>query len=194
MLVAFLLIAAVVFVLSSLDRPELPMRLPDSPRVLTLGDTLVGPVTTTVDASDERAWVRFDFSRSSVVPANDSGWDLSFRRNLIIANGGPGFAGRGGIRDLGERAFDEVRDLPADGYVPNRVTSDTVNTAIEKWYDYGFTTHLLTPKPRTYAVRTADGRYAKLAVVSYYCPGARPGCLTFRWAWQGDGSRRVSGG
>jgi len=42
-----------------------------------------------------------------------------------------------------------------------------------------------------WAVRTADGRYAKLEMVGYYCPGARPGCPTFRYVYQGDGSTAV---
>jgi hypothetical protein len=194
-IVALLIVAATVFVISSLDRPEPPTRAPDPVRPLMLGDSLVGPTVTTVDASGERAWTHFDFSRSSVVDRDDPlGWDLAFRRHRIIANGGAGFAGLGGILDLGEVPFDAVTELPAEGYTMNRVGGDTLNPAIEKWYDYGFTSHLLTPKPRTYALRTADGRYAKLAIVSYYCPGARPGCFTFRWVWQGDGTRRVGAG
>ncbi len=43
-----------------------------------------------------------------------------------------------------------------------------------------------------YAIRTADGRYAKVEIVGYYCPGAEPGCLTLRYVYQGDGSRRLS--
>jgi hypothetical protein len=41
-----------------------------------------------------------------------------------------------------------------------------------------------------YAVRTADGRFAKLQVISYYCTGAIPGCLTFRYVYQGAGGPR----
>lgn len=40
-------------------------------------------------------------------------------------------------------------------------------------------------------MRTADGRYAKLEMVGYYCPGARPGCPTFRYVYQGDGTTAV---
>ncbi len=188
LIIAVLLLGAVYFVLSSLDRPTPPMRAPDPIRPQAFGDTLVGPIVTTVDARDERRWTRFDFSRGSVVEDGDPlGWDLAFRRNRIIANGGPGFAGQGGIVDLGEGAFEEVVEIPTQGYVENRVGSDTLNPAIEKWYDYGFTTHLLTPKPRVYAVRTADGRYARLAIVSYYCPEVEGGCFTFRWVWYGGG-------
>src|SRR5688572_18866348 len=71
-IVVLLVIVAVLFVLSSLDRPELPTRAPDPPNPQVLGDTLVGPIVTTVDASDARAWVRFQFSRASVVEATDS--------------------------------------------------------------------------------------------------------------------------
>jgi hypothetical protein len=46
-------------------------------------------------------------------------------------------------------------------------------------------------QPRVWAVRTADGRYAKLEIVGYYCPEAHPGCLTFRYVFQGDGTNRV---
>jgi hypothetical protein len=43
-----------------------------------------------------------------------------------------------------------------------------------------------------WAVRTADGRYAKLEMVGYYCPGPQPGCPTFRYVYQGDGTTRVA--
>ena len=61
--------------------------------------------------------------------------------------------------------------------------------------------YLLTPAPGEpfdghfeiyYAAPcTADGRYAKLQLLSYYCPGARPGCLTFRYVYQGAGGRSL---
>jgi hypothetical protein len=41
--------------------------------------------------------------------------------------------------------------------------------------------HVLRPEPRTFAVRTAAGRHAALEFVSYYCPGAQPGCVTMRY-------------
>jgi hypothetical protein len=53
---------------------------------------------------------------------------------------------------------------------------------------------VLTPKPHVWAVRTADGRYAKLEMLGYYCPGAQPGCPTFRYVYQGDGSTAVDAG
>ena len=85
--------------------------------------------------------------------------------------------------------FDALAEVPCAGYSDSEAGRDSTNPAFEKWYDYGFTSHLLEPKPRVYAIRTADGRYAKLEIVSYYCPEAVSGCLTFRYAYQGSGAR-----
>lgn len=188
-----LVAAAVAMVVFSLQRPRVEEYLPTTSDPAPVGDSLVGPAVYTVDASSSRGWIFFDFSRGSVV--EDPGpteWDLAFQRFHIVANGGSGFDGRGGLLDLGAVPFDSVGVVPADGYVASESGRDTTNVATSEWYDYSFTSHLLTPRPRTYAVRTADGRYAKLEVVGYYCPGARPGCMTFRYAYQGDGSRTVA--
>lgn len=188
-IVATLAVLAVFFVASTLRRPVPPTFAPTAALPREAGPRLVGPVRVTVDATGERAWRRFDLSRGAVV--EDADWDLAFRRTRIVANGGPGFGGQGGIRDLGRVAFDSIAVVPASGYRVNAAGRDTLNPATERWYDYGLTTHVLTPKPRVYAVRTADGRYAKLEILGYYCPGLRGGCVTFRYAYQGDGSRRV---
>ncbi len=191
-------IAAIVFigglaaglVALSLRRPEPPAYAPTAPAPAEVGAATVGPVLYTIDASSADDWRFFDFSRGSVVDApGPRDWDLAFRRFHVIANGGAGFAGTGGVADLGAAAFDSVRALPTAGYRSTVVRSDSTNPGIGKWYDYGFTSHLLTPRPGTYAVRTADGRYAKFEILSYYCPGARPGCITIRYAYRGDGGR-----
>ena len=190
--VALLVVAAAVgMVVFSLQRPSVREYLPTPVQPAVVGDSLIGPEIYTVDASSSSDWAYFDFSRGSVVEDPEPGeWDLAFQRFYIVANGGLGFAGRGGLQDLGAVPFDSV--VPPRGYVATEAGRDTTNAATAEWYEYSFTSHLLTPRPRTYAVRTADGRYGKLEVVGYYCPGARPGCLTFRYAYQGDGSRRVA--
>ena len=160
------------------------------PMVREAGDTLNGPLTITIDARAEAGWSFFDFSRSSVVDRPGSlDWDLAVRRFRIIVNGGPGFAGVSGVLALADTAFDRVQEAPADGYVRSAVLrGDSVNEALLKWYDYGFTSHILSPKPRVYVLRTADGRFAKFEILGYYCPGATPGCLTIRYVYQGSGT------
>ena len=58
---------------------------------------------------------------------------------------------------------------------------DTTLAVVEDWYSYSFTTHVLRPRDRTFAIRTAAGRHAALRFLSYYCPGAQPGCVTVRY-------------
>jgi hypothetical protein len=195
LLISALVAVAVLLVAASLRRPEPPTYTPSAAAPRPIGDSLVGPLTYTIDASDPEAWRFFDFSRASRVEDPEPlEWDLAFRRFNIVANGGEGFAGKGGALDLGEVAFDSLVEVPAEGYQASRARRDTVNAALEGWYDYGFTSHLLKPAPRVYALRTADGRYAKLEILSYHCPGALPGCVTFRYVYQGAGGTELVSG
>ena len=180
----------VVLVALTLQRPAVPTYTPTPPAPRDAGAALVGPVLYTVDATSPDQWRYFSFRLGSVVDnPGAQEWDLGFRRYQIIANGGTQFVGKAAIADLGARAFESVSTLPAEGYQSTEGGSSPRNPAIATWYDYGFFSHLLTPKPRVFAVRTADGRYAKLEIVGYYCAGAQPGCLTFRYVYQGDSSR-----
>lgn len=190
-----LVIASIVVVLAgtlvalTLRRADPPTFAPSSMEARPAEGRLVGPRSYTVDASEPHQWVYFSFSRGSVVEGPGAfEWDLAFRRFRVIANGGDGFSGMGGIRELDEPGLGRVSRVPTDGYMETRTRpGDSINAAVERWYDYSFFSHLLMPKPRVYAVRTADGRYAAMEFLGYYCPGARPGCVTFRYVYQGGG-------
>jgi hypothetical protein len=191
MVVAIAAVAGLLVALT-LQRPALPTYAPTTAGPRAAGDVLTGPVLYTVDATSTEHWRYFSFRLGSVVEdADPTQWDLAFRRFQIIANGGRGFRGRGGILDLGAVPFDSVRRLASTGYQENEGSPDPTNRAIAGWYRYGYFSHALLPKPNVWAVRTADGRYAKLEILGYYCPGARPGCVTFRYVYQGDGSTVV---
>jgi hypothetical protein len=186
-------VAMLLLVVSGLRRSEPPVFAITESADRPADGGLVGPLVLTVDARTPDRWRYFSFDRGTIVERpGPLDWDLAFRRFNVIANGGPGFAGRGGVADLGAVDFDAVDQVPAEGYLGNTVTGDTVNAGIGKWYAYSFFSHLLAPKPRVYAVRTADGRHAKLEFVGYYCEGAVPGCLTFRYVFQGGGGRDLA--
>lgn len=176
-----LLIAAIL--IGALAKPEFPPYALSVSRPAPVGDSLVGPATYTLDASDGDRWQTFDFARNAVVTSGK--WDVAFRRFRVIA--GPG----AGVADLGAVSFDSVRELPDSGYRANLAGPDTVNPGVGKWYDYSMLTHLLTSKGHVYAVRTADRRYAKLALLAYYCKEVGTACVTFRYAYQGGASRVV---
>jgi hypothetical protein len=180
---AFVLLVASLLI-GSLARPEFPPFSLTPPRPVVVGDTLVGPATYTLDAAATDRWRTFDFGRNAAV---DSGpWDIAFRRFHLIA--APG----GGIVDIGVVPFDSVRELPAGGYLPNTDASDTTNPGVGKWYSYSMLSHLLTTKHHVYGIRTSGAKYAKLELLAYYCKDAGTACITFRYAYQGDGSRRVA--
>ncbi|HEV8265350.1 MAG TPA: HmuY family protein [Gemmatimonadales bacterium] len=186
---AFLLLMASLLI-GSLTTPEFPPYALTAPpaRVTPVGDSLVGPATYTLDASAGDRWRRFHFGRNAVTDSAGGPWDIAFRRHHVIAAPVPG----AGVVDLGAVPFDSVREVPATGYVATELRGDTVNPGVGKWYAYSMLSHLLTSKRHVYAVRGADGRYAKLEILAYYCRDVGAACYTFRYAFQGDGSRRVA--
>jgi hypothetical protein len=163
---AFLLLVASLLI-GSFIKPEFP------PYALSVPSVPVAEGIYTLDASSGDRWQRFHFARSAVV---DSGpWDIAFRRNKMITAPGAG------ARDLGPISFESVAELPADGYVGTAIGPDTVNAGFGKWYAYSMLSHLLTSKHHVYAVRTADGRYAKLEILAYYCREVGAACYTMRY-------------
>ena len=187
-IIGFLVIAAVTFVASSLRQSApltfYPVSVVDPQEV---GEQLVGPSVFTVDGRvDDFAY--FDFSSGSVVESpGPLGWDLAFQRFTILANGGPNFAGQGGILDLGITSLDSVTTVPTNGYEVNSSGRDVSNAATARWYEYSWPSHVLSPKLNVFAVRTADSRYAVFQILSYYCPAAQAGCTTIRYRYQGAG-------
>lgn len=149
----------------------------------------------TLDARNPERWVFFDFSRGSTVSGpGDLEWDLAVRRHLIVVNGGKAFPGRAGALDLGDVALDSLRVVPVQAYIGTErsLSHRPSHPVLEPWYRYNALTHLLLPRPTTFAIRTADGKYAALRILSYYCPGPLPGCLTFRYSYQGAGGRSLT--
>lgn len=131
-----------------------------------------------VDASSRTAWtyVRVGEGVVSIVdPATSSDWDLALRRTAIQTNSGTSGPGMGGARSLGEVAFAEVVSTDTVGFTQDEVTPPAMpggaetsgSPVLSDWFDYDVATHTVSPKPLTYAVRNADGSYAKLRIFSW---------------------------
>ncbi len=188
----FFLAVIVVVVGSSVRRPEIPVFTLSSLEAREADARLLGPDTVTLDARRDDRWTRFDLARGTVAKPGED-WDLAVKRYRLVVNGGEGFVGDGGVHRI-DGPFDAVAEAPPGGYESSRVSGggDTVNTVLDDWYGYSLFSHLLEPKPVTFVIRTHDGRYAKIRILGYYCPGPEAGCLTFEYAYQGDGSRRLA--
>lgn len=187
----------VALVASSLARPELATFAPTVSASREVGTETVGPITYTVDARSSEEWVYFDFSRGSTVETEPGSleWDIAFRRHRMITNGGAtNPLGQAGVIDLGRLAIGSALTLPDAGYVADERRGDEPrNRVLEGWYDYSWMSHTLEPADKVFALRTADGRYALIRFLSYYCPEAHSGCVTFRYRYRGDGGAHFPG-
>jgi hypothetical protein len=180
---AFLAMIAVI--VAGVNRQDPPMFSPSVVAENTPPPVPGQPTVFTIDATAQEEWRFFSLRRGVILERPGAlDWDLAFRRFQVMTNSGTGFFGSGGAIDLGLVPFEQTQTLPSTGYVTNTVRSDTTNAAIQDWYDYSYFSHLLTPKPNVYAIRTADGGYAKFQFVGYYCPGVAAGCVTFRYQLQ----------
>jgi hypothetical protein len=182
------------------DDPTAATYQPTPPQPQAVGAQLVGPIVYTVDARSRDVWMYFDFARGSVVavqePKTDA-WDLTFQRYVIKTNGGQtNPTGQGALLSLGERDFAAITKVPdkaefsSDVHPKNRPAS--YNPVMEKWFNYSYLANVLAPKPLVYLVRTHDGKYAKMRLLSYYCVNKSAGCLTFEYVYQGDGSTNLA--
>ncbi|MDQ3140823.1 MAG: HmuY family protein [Bacteroidota bacterium] len=142
----------------------------------------------------------FRLSDSSIVSNADSAtnkWDIAFRSSTIIVNSGTSGPGNGGAYVF-NGAFTDVLQVHSDSifYVdaaPNQF-------AIGKtWYNYDGAAMVFAPKPgKTIVIRSAEGKYAKLEILSYYkdapiSPNAfsdQARFYTFRYVYQADGTKK----
>lgn len=140
----------------------------------------------------------FRLKDSTIVPLADSNstkWDLAFNSTSILTNGGANGPGEGGSILLTGMEFDTLGSAPESGYTAGAVAKD--------WYTYtgstGTPPHTILMKPGVVLViKTAEGKYAKLQIQSYYkgapanLTGAEPSrYYTFRYFYQPNGSRTL---
>ena len=91
-------------------------------------------------------------------------------------------------------------EAPENGWIQDSADVHAVPSGSGNgWYNYNFATQVLSPIPgRVIMVRTADGRYAKVSMISYYqgapdTPSAdnTSRFVTFDYVFQPDGSRNL---
>jgi hypothetical protein len=146
----------------------------------------------------------FNLKDSTIVGGADTAtakWDIAFRGTTIWINGGTGRFAQAQAQVLTAQDYDDLVLAPDTGW---RVDSSSTALAIPAgsgrgWYNYNAMTNIISPIPGVViALRTADGKYAKMQIQSYY-RGA-PAVLdmnsasryyTFRYFYQADGSRNL---
>lgn len=138
-------------------------------------------------------------------------WDIAFSKeynSYVVANNGsaagtPGFGGPGlGRMVVIEKPYEQVQEAPSEQVFTDEgldgVGWDNGNGY--GWFFYSLSNHICVPvKNRTFVVKTATGKFAKLQLINIY-KGNPPVVtdlfwpapyITFRYFVQEDGSRNL---
>ena len=91
-----------------------------------------GTTTTTIDATDEEAWVYLDFESASLAtvtsPETDLDWDIGLRRYHVKINGGVSGSGDMALSIVSGGDFDAITAAPADGYITDEPDNDPTHS------------------------------------------------------------------
>lgn len=123
-------------------------------------------------------FTKFDFSTGTTT-SSDTDWDIAFRGTKILVNGGseygyinePSRTGNAAAYVINSTAFGDVDDVDTTLFNQDNSNSLAVpHGSGNGWYKYsGPPKHLISPTSGTVLVfRTADGKYAKVQIRSYY--------------------------
>lgn len=149
-------------------------------------------------------FVKFSFSTGEIVTTGDN-WDIAFRGTSIIVNGG--YAGTGEPTKNGNvslatvtNTLSGVTEAPSDdSFKQDTQSAYAIPTGSGNgWYSYNSTTHVIAPiAGKVFVVKTANGKYAKFEILSYYqnAPANPTGTepskyFTFNYVYQPDGSKK----
>ncbi|QNE39902.1 hypothetical protein F1C16_10200 [Hymenobacter sp. NBH84] len=161
-----------------------------------------GGTTSTGQPATPKHYAFYSLATGKEVSYTDSAstkWDIAVRSTTILVNGGTSGPGKGSAQVV-DGLFTEITEAPATGYKQDTNTGKAIPTGSGNgWYSYNSTTHLITPiAGKVIMLQTADGKYAKMEVVSYYkdapatpTAASPSGCYTFRYMYQPDGSRNL---
>lgn len=105
----------------------------------------------------------------SAADSNSTNWDLGFAGTSIITNGGTSGPGNGGAMIV-DGIFEEIETAPESGYAVDTETTPAID---DSWYNYtgqtGTPQFAVLPVPgKIIMLRTAEGNYAKVEIISYY--------------------------
>jgi hypothetical protein len=164
--------------------------------------------------AETKKYTLFNFRAGQIIPNADSAsgsWDIGFRATSIIFNSGTSGPGTTAAQVV-IGTFDEIREAPEGGYIQDNKTLGASGFAVLSsplpagstvinhwWQNTGSTTSTIVSPiaGRVIVVRTGDGKYVKMEILSYYenAP-ASPNNLvdkdrfyTFRYVYQPGESR-----
>lgn len=219
----YIVAATCMMLLASCSKDDAPPAVHDikSTTISDLaGDTLAS-MGTSIGGKEQRPFYGVTFSFATrqthlIKTAADSArylqnadWDIAFTKeynSYVVTNNGnvagtPGFGGPGqGRMVIVEAPYDQVHTAPGDDVFENKGVAGVGwdSGSGYGWYFYSLSNHIAVPvRNRTFIVKTATGKFAKLALLNIY-KGNPPVVtdlfwpapyLTFKYFVQENGSR-----
>lgn len=196
-----------VAVLSACKKEEIE---PIEPEPTTLEVKYVTDIV--ADTGNVGLYTFYSLRENKIIAQSDSAtdkWDLGFKGTTIINNSGISGPGNGGATIV-DGIFEELNTAPSS-FSTDGTSSLAIPTASNNgWYQYTSTNppeHAILPiAGKVIMVRTADGKYAKVEIQSYY--KGKPNTTTpefanlatrppgrhynFRFVYQPDGSTNLN--
>ena len=121
-------------------------------------------------------FTKFYFSTATTT-TSDTDWDIAFRGTTIIVNGGesqgttdePSRTGNAAAY-IASNTFADVTSVDENVFVQDSQSALAIPTGSDNgWYNYNSATFTITPLAGKILVfRTADNKYAKIEILSYY--------------------------
>ncbi len=142
----------------------------------------------------------FSLKNNTVVALADSAttqWDVAFNSTTVLVNSGHSGPGEGSVQ-IYTGIFSDLSQAPENGYKQDTEEETAIPIGSGNgWYNYNSTTHVISAIPgRVLVFKTAQGKYAKMEIISYYKDfPANPTSdnisryYTFRFVYQDNGSR-----
>lgn len=159
--------------------------------------------TTNTQTGDSIAY--YSLKDNKIIPSSESNttkWDVAFHRTNIYVNCGSKGPGQGGGFVLKGADFASLGEVPAASVfnIEEESTRAIATGSGNGWYTYNPATHEIAATPgNIIMIRTADGKYAKMEILSYYLgyPDSIPSDVmlrtdktySFKFVYQPDGSK-----
>jgi len=142
--------------------------------------------------ANTKPYIYFSLSTGKAVSADEAKttkWDLAFSKTTIAVNSGTSGPGKGGAQVI-EQPFEMIKEAPKDGYKTDGESGSAIpGGSGNSWYKYDMSVHAILPiVGRTILVKTAEGKFAKVEIISYYkgapedVPTEESSYFTFRYA------------
>lgn len=146
-----------------------------------------GTYTTRLDAFQPDQWTNFDFDLGIESVEPDDTWDVAVQRFHFKLHPGEGPTAVQ-VKMIGDIPLARVEGDEPGTWLIDEPDGDDLNTnpdyAFEQgegWYSYSPMTHVLTPYPKTWLLRTGEGALRAIRIENYYDDAGTSGLFTLRW-------------